>query len=194
MHMLPVSFLTLMPLAFTSPLPLVEQRDASPGCTEASFGKFSWTVDNFDYHASYIFTTPAHQNSYGFLNFTLSNPALPSAAICSASSSQLSDFFYGNIWYTCNIPDSGHEGTATAFAFNRASGQLDFNQTWSCSDEDAQYPITFRGYATVNLTLDCTDTTWTNSNWTMGDIYSDREVKCTPVTLPVQPYTMTAVA
>jgi len=140
MHMLPVSFLTLMPLAFTSPLPLVEQRDASPGCTEASFGKFSWTVDNFDYHASYIFTTPAHQNSYGFLNFTLSNPALPSAAICSASSSQLSDFFYGNIWYTCNIPDSGHEGTATAFAFNRASGQLDFNQTWSCSDEDAQYP------------------------------------------------------
>jgi len=54
--------------------------------------------------------------------------------------------------------------------------------------------ITFRGDAQANLTLDCTDTTWSNPNWTMGQIYSDREVKCAPVTLPVKPDTMTAVA
>lgn len=230
MTLLPICLLALIPVVLTSPTLLVEQRDANPGCTEASFGNFSWMVDDFDYHASYIFTTPAHQNSWGYANFNLSNPALPYKAACSATSSQLNDFFYGDFWYECSIPDGSPAGTGATFAFNRASGQLDFNQTWRCSDEDAQYPYvyscpafvrprqavslclplsasvlgclvltkntrtTFRGYATVNLTLECNDTTWTNPNWTMGQIYSDREVKCAPVTLPVKPYTITAVA
>ncbi|KAB5550811.1 hypothetical protein GE09DRAFT_965359 [Coniochaeta sp. 2T2.1] len=172
----------------------VEQRDANPGCTDASFSNFSWTVQDFDYHASYIFTTPAHQNSWGYANFNLSNPALPYQASCTASSSQLNDFFYGNLWYECSIPDGSPAGTGATFAFNRASGQLDFNQTWRCSDQDPQYPITLKGYATVNLSLDCTDTTWVNSNWTMGEIYSDRQVKCALVSLDVAPTTMTAVA
>jgi hypothetical protein len=54
--------------------------------------------------------------------------------------------------------------------------------------------ITFHGYGTLNFTLNCTDTTYTNPNWTMGQIYTDREVKCAPVTLPVKPYQITAVA
>ncbi|OIW29352.1 hypothetical protein CONLIGDRAFT_575945 [Coniochaeta ligniaria NRRL 30616] len=194
MTLLPICLLALIPVVLASPTLLVEQRDANPGCTEASFGNFSWMVDEFDYHASYIFTTPAHQNSWGYTNFNLSNPALPYKAVCNATSSQLNDFFYGDFWYECSIPDGSPAGTGATFAFNRASGQLDFNQTWRCSDEDAQYPTTFRGYATVNLTLECNDTTWTNPNWTMGQIYSDREVKCAPVTLPVKPYTITAVA
>jgi hypothetical protein len=46
----------------------------------------------------------------------------------------------------------------------------------------------------VNLTLDCTDSTYQNSNWTLGQIYSDREINCDPVTVPVRPYEMRAVA
>jgi hypothetical protein len=53
---------------------------------------------------------------------------------------------------------------------------------------------TIHGYAQVNLTLSCTDNTYQNPNWTLGQIYSDREVKCAPVTIPVQPYEITAVA
>lgn len=140
MQLLPASLLALVPLAFASPIHPVQQRDANASCTKSSFGNFSWTVESFDYHASYIFTTPAHQNSWGYVNFNLSNPALSYQAICSAASSQLSDFFYGNFWYTCTLPDGSPPGPKAAFAFNRASGQLDFNQTWSCSDEDAQYP------------------------------------------------------
>lgn len=140
MRLLPTPFLAIMTLALGSPVPPVEQRDADLGCTKASFGNFSWTVDSFAYHASYIFTTPAHQNSWGYANFTLSNPALPYTAVCSAASSQLEDFFYGNVRYTCSIPDGSPAGTGATFAFNRASGQLDFNQTWRCSDEDVQYP------------------------------------------------------
>lgn len=141
--LLTFSFLTLLPPALGGPVPPVKRRDTRIGCTKASFGNFSWTVDSFDFHASYIFTTPAHQNSWGYANFTLANPALPSAAaVCSATSSRLDDFFYGDLWYTCAVPNGSAAGNSAgaAFAFNRASGRLDFDQTWSCSDADAQFP------------------------------------------------------
>ncbi|KAI1378430.1 hypothetical protein F4677DRAFT_443644 [Hypoxylon crocopeplum] len=182
---------TVLPLAGAAPLD-IQNRDSNPGCQAASFGNFEWTVENFDYHASYTFTTPAHQNSWGYVNFNLTNPALEYQAICSATSNQLSDFFYGTMPYTCKVPD-GSTTTAT-FDFSRPSGVLNINQTWTCSDEDPQYPTTINAYGTANLTLACTDETWTNPNWTIGHIYTDREVKCTPVTIPIKPYKMTAVA
>ncbi|KAI1477833.1 hypothetical protein F4774DRAFT_387847 [Daldinia eschscholtzii] len=181
----------LLPLVATAPVEL-NNRDSNPGCQDASFGDFKWTIENFDYHASYIFTTPAHQNSWGYVNFNLTNPALEYQAICSASSNQLSDFFYGTMPYTCTVPE-GYT-TKTTFDFSRPSGKLNVNQTWTCSDTDPQYPTTINAYGTVNLTLACTDETWINPNWTMGQIYSDRTVKCEPVTLPLKPYQMTAVA
>ena len=52
----------------------------------------------------------------------------------------------------------------------------------------------FNAWGSANLTLECTDETTTNSNWTLGEIYSDREVKCTPLTIPLKPYKMSAVA
>lgn len=74
---------------------------------------------------------------------------------------------------------------------------LDFCEEFVCvrtEKTDWVSRTTFKGYGTVNLTLECTDTTWTNPNWTIGQIYTDREVKCAPVSLPVKPYQMTAVA
>lgn len=44
------------------------------------------------------------------------------------------------------------------------------------------------------MTLDCTDTTWHNANWTMGQIYSDRTIKCEKVTVDIQPDQISAVA
>ncbi|KAI1085450.1 hypothetical protein F5B20DRAFT_518413 [Whalleya microplaca] len=188
-----VSTLTaILPLAMAAPLQLAT-RDANPGCFDASFGNFSWSVENFDYHASYIFTTPAHQNSWGYVNFNLTNPALEYQAVCSASSNQLSDFFYGTMAYNCTEPDG--TSAETKFDFSRPSGVLNVNQTWDCSDKDPQYPVTVWAYGTANLTLDCTDETWTNPNWTTpGTIYSSRTVQCKPVTLPLKPYEMRSVA
>lgn len=40
---------------------------------------------------------------------------------------------------------------------------------------------TFAVSGSTNLTLTCTDVTTTNPNWTPGQIYSSREVKCAPV-------------
>lgn len=140
MHLSTSSLLLgLLPLATAGPIAL-SQRDYPTGCTDTSMNDFSWTVEDFDYHASYIFTTPAHQNSWGYVNFNLSNPAIPYRAACSATSNQLSDFFYGNLWYNCTVPDGSEDGGDAQFEFSRASGQLDVNQTWYCDDKDPQYP------------------------------------------------------
>jgi hypothetical protein len=186
------ALLPALPLIAAAPSQTVA-RDDNPGCQARSFNDFQWTVEEFDYHASYIFTTPAHQNSWGYVNFNLTNPALTYEATCSGASNQLSDFFYGTMIYHCTVPDP-ESPTGTTFAFSRPSGQLDINQTWVCSDEDPQYPVTINGYGTVNLTLDCTDETWQNPDWKLGQIYSSRTVTCGKQTFPLKPYQMTAVA
>ena len=125
----------LLPLVAAAPL---TARDDNEGCSDKTFHDFKWTIKDFDFHSSFTFTTPAHQNSWGYVNFNVTNPALTYEVACSASSNQLSDFFYGTVPYTCTSP----EGTSaeSTFAFSRPSGQLDFNQTWTCSDVDPQYP------------------------------------------------------
>lgn len=135
------SFITtlaaLLPLAAAAPFGL-GVRDANAGCQEKSFGNFEWTIEDFDFHSSYIFTTPAHQNSWGYVNFNVTNPALEYKAECSATSNQLSDFFYGTVDYTCTTP--ANTSAESTFSFSRPNNKLDFNQTWSCSDADPQYP------------------------------------------------------
>lgn len=129
--------------AYVACTPLEKATRDSAGCSETSFGDFEWTVEDFDYHASYIFTTPAHQNSWGYVNFNLSNPAVPDLlASCNAASSQLSDFFYGTMQYNCTFDGQvGQPGPAPAkFTFNRPSGELDIDQKWVCRDQDPQYP------------------------------------------------------
>jgi len=167
------------------------------GCSDTSFGDFEWTVEDFDYHASYIFTTPAHQNSWGYVNFNLSNPAVPDLlASCSAASNQLSDFFYGTFEYNCTLNgELGNPGPAPArFTFSRPSGELALEQSWRCDDNDPKYPTTFSASGQANLTLDCTDTTWQNANWTLGQFYSTRNVNCALVTVDVTPSKISAVA
>lgn len=131
------AFLALAPPVFGVPL---LQRNSSPWCSAASLHGFEWTVQDFDFHASYIFTTPAHQNSWGYINFNLSNPAVSDVlASCTAQSDQLSDFFYGTFSYECTF--NGTSGPAPAkFSFNRSTGELDINQTWACNDQDPKYP------------------------------------------------------
>jgi hypothetical protein len=126
-----------LPLAAAGPVSLPRRDDT---CSSRSVGGFSWTVENFDFHATYTFTTPAHQNSYGWASFNLTNPAVPYKATCSAMSSQLQDFFYGTQVFTCSVPDGAPKGAgATTFDFSRSAGALRLNQSWTCFD-DPQWP------------------------------------------------------
>ncbi|KAF3069336.1 hypothetical protein TsFJ059_007844 [Trichoderma semiorbis] len=158
----------------------------APGCTDKSTNLTAWTVGDFDFHSSYTFTTPAHQNSWGYVNFTLTNPAVDYIPVCSAASNQLSDFFYGTFVYECTVPSTAGKAT---FTYSRPSGQLQINQTWSCADEGSR----FTAIGGVNLNLTCDDTTWQNPNWTVGQIYSTRTVTCGKVTLPAPIEEMSAV-
>ncbi|KAL7912645.1 hypothetical protein GGI35DRAFT_258200 [Trichoderma velutinum] len=167
----------------TKPYPV---PPTAPGCTEKSTNLTAWTVDNFDFHSSYTFTTPAHQNSWGYVNFTLTNPAVDYIPVCSAASNQLSDFFYGTFVYECTLPNTSDKAT---FTFSRPNSQLQINQTWSCADEGSRF--TAIGGVTLNLT--CDDTTWQNPNWTAGQIYSTRTVTCGKVTVPASIEEMSAV-
>ena len=110
--------------------------DAYRDCVAASTRNFAWTVVGFDFHASYIFTTPAHQNSWGYVNFNLSNPALDQPAVCSASSDQLENFFYGDISYDCASPAGAAAPSDATFSFSQPSGLLAVNQTWVCPDAE----------------------------------------------------------
>lgn len=132
--------LFLATCASATPTPPSPRQDSTASCSDATLHGFEWTVQDFDFHASYIFSTPAHQNSWGYVNFNLSNPAVPDVlASCSAQSDQLSDFFFGTVPYQCLF--DGEAGSAPAtFSFNRPTGELDINQTWTCSDKNPTYP------------------------------------------------------
>ncbi|KAI0449725.1 hypothetical protein F5B21DRAFT_32801 [Xylaria acuta] len=171
----------------------VSARDTN-GCTSTSFGDFSWTIAAFTYYSSDIFSTPSHEVASGSVDFSLNNPALPEKVHCAASSTVLTEFFYGNVNYACTAPAGSK--TKTSFAFSRITNGLDINQTWTCSDGDHQHSVTFTGYGAVNLTLDCQTTYYQNPNYTSPDngFYSIRTTKCAPVTLPLTPRDKTAVA
>ena len=132
----PLALLPLLSLTSTaSPIfsPRTAESTAVTGCSDVSWKAMSWTARAFDFHASYIFSTPAHQNSWGYASFELFNPADQSTTHCEAASNQLSDFFYGTLEYKCN-------DTRTTFDFNRPANQLRVKQSWVCADKDPQYP------------------------------------------------------
>jgi len=188
--LLPLLGLTSTASPVPNPKPAASGNSPA-GCSATSFGKFAWTVKNFDFHASYIFTTPAHQNSWGYVSFDLVNPADQSTAHCEAASSQLSDFFYGTVQYKCN--DTQRLGS-TSFDFARPTNQLRLNQTWTCDDTDPQWPTTFTGRGHVDLPLECTDKTEENPDWQMGEIYSSRTITCAKVDSTFKPTELSAVA
>lgn len=157
-------------------------------CTSKSIETREWTLKDFDFHASYLFTTPAHQNSWGYVNFELINKNLDFAAKCSATSNWLDDFYYGNLNYNCTQPDgSNSEGT---FNFSRPTNQLNVNQTWSCLSEGSR----FYAEGGAALPLDCKDETRKNPNWPAGGFYSERTITCKNITMPLPITSMAAVA
>lgn len=191
---LPISSLVLglLPLASAGPIAgsASNPRSDSTSCTQATIYGFDWTIEGFDYQASYVFSNPAHEIASGVVKFNLSNPALPYLASCTAMSTQLEDFFYGNEWYSCTLP-SGETNGAAVFEFNYAAGSVSVNQTWECPGED---PTTYTASGLAYLPLNCTDESWQNPNWTEEETYSTRLVSCQSPDGEMIPYQLLAAA
>jgi hypothetical protein len=145
-------------------------------CVSKSQKAGDWIVEDFDYHANYLFSTPAHQISTGYVNFTLSNPVLDYKSSCTATSTWLSEFFYGNIVYSCDVPIEGDKAT---FTYDHPAKNLRINQTWACAEEGGR----FDAEGGVKLKLDCKETYWQNPNWQPGQFYSTRLLECGHVTV-----------
>ncbi|KAK6211169.1 hypothetical protein QIS74_10433 [Colletotrichum tabaci] len=177
MQLLPA--LLLFSTAFASPI--ARRQDDEPTCGQKSAKMTGWTLTGFDYHASYIFSTPAHQNSWGYVSFNVSNPALDYNVTCGAASNRLNDFFYGEQVYTCSPPDG--ESAATSFTWSYPDRALALNQSWTCND-DPKYPARYTAKGDAVADLKCEETSWQNNNWTIGEIYSQRNIKCDIITLP----------
>ncbi|KAL0944865.1 uncharacterized protein CTRU02_202752 [Colletotrichum truncatum] len=150
-------------------------------CGQKSGKLKEWSLTDFDYHASYTFSTPAHQNSWGYISFNVTNQALDYQVHCEAASNRLNDFFYGEQIYNCKAPDG--ESTETSFTFSTPTGFVEVNQTWICND-DPKYPARYTAMGGSNADLNCHETSWKNDNWTVGQVYSQRDIKCDIITLP----------
>ncbi|ERS98852.1 uncharacterized protein SPSK_04578 [Sporothrix schenckii 1099-18] len=183
-----VGLLAASAAATASAAPTVAARGDAPACVPPPAGtKYGWSIGEFVFNKSITFSTPAHQIDGGVVQFNLSNPSLAYPAVCAAYSSQLSEFFYGNIVYNCTTENPD---TATAFTFNAPTGQLNVNQSWMCIDPDnGPYPTTFAYKASVDLTPACTSSSYKNPDWHMGEIYSSNTTACVQkdVTLLPQP-------
>ncbi|EFX05616.1 hypothetical protein CMQ_3685 [Grosmannia clavigera kw1407] len=162
-------------------------------CKDANEG-FAWSMTLFEYKATEVSTTPAHQNVDGEVSFNISNPALlslQSSSGCSGSSVQYPDYFYGNIVYECIDPRID-TNTKTTFTYDAPSGLLSINQTWTCPD--AKDPVSFFAAGSVNLTLTTSKTSYSNPDWKMGQTYASKTAISTgPSLVPITAFHISAV-
>lgn len=52
------------------------------------------------------------------------------------------------------------------------------------------FRVSFAAVGTTQLNLPCTDATWENPNWTLGngEFYSTRDVRCSAIVFDIHPY------
>lgn len=167
--------------------PTASASHGQNSCMKKSTQVTEWTVEDFDFHSSYIFSTPAHQNSWGYVNFTLANPAVEYPLQCSSKSSWLQDFYYGMVNYDCTAPD-GKSG-AGSFNFSRPLNELKINQSWSCPEGGS-----FWAEGSVRLDLSCSEDYWENPDWKPGQVYTSRTITCDKVTVPAKIDSLRAAA
>ncbi|KAH6681305.1 hypothetical protein B0J14DRAFT_647716 [Halenospora varia] len=156
---------------------------ASSSClpTDEKRIKPVFTLHNVTYHSSVVYSTPAHlATKSGTVEFNLTNPAVPYTTHCTGYSMQYPDFFYGDIVYNCDAVPSNTDAKAT-FTFSYPGQSFSVNQTWSCDGKS----FTVSGSGKANMA--CTNDVWTNSNWTLGQLYSIYSTDCKPSTLDITP-------
>lgn len=128
------------------------------GCSNISENSLEWTAKNFHLHSSLSLTAPSQvSKGAAWVDFNMSNPAVPYEMHCSAFSTQLDDFFYGDKLISCDGPNqditqSSH--TNASFSFSKASGTLWLYQNWLCDDgSDPNLPLYVSSFFPLLLTL-----------------------------------------
>ncbi|KAF2762344.1 hypothetical protein EJ05DRAFT_206464 [Pseudovirgaria hyperparasitica] len=170
------TILSLLPTALlltssTTAAPLAP-RAGCPGATTS----FSFDVKNFDYHDGTTFSTPAHQIPGGFVAFNLTSAADVVPRQCNAYSTQLSDFYYGTLNYTCTTTTADGEvvQTGSLFTYDTPGETLVLVEPFEC---DGQKYVA-KGTYTFEPPLQCVTEEYQNDDWQQGEIYSSRKRTC----------------
>jgi hypothetical protein len=118
-------------LLLISLLPMIFPGASSPGHKHSRSSHHTEIVlEEISYSSALVYSTPAHLAvAYAKLAFNLTNTAVPYTTLCTASSSQEFDFFYGEVIYRCYTPGV-HPGASASFTFNQPDGTFHVNQTW----------------------------------------------------------------
>jgi hypothetical protein len=200
-----MQFLSLLPLcSLVLGMPTtLDNRDANPGCQQASFSNPLLIVTDLAYSATSALS-PSYSRSRGEIAFTIGNPALDYTGSCVASSKTGEDAFKGDVDYPCHFP-SEKSATAT-FRYTKEPGQLNVTMTWVCSDTDAEYPcVSSRPTQQDRSVHDCLTSNFRTRFTAKGgsalkldcdgvDSRSRRVTRCDGEDISMKPYEMTAVA
>ncbi|KAH7171390.1 hypothetical protein EDB81DRAFT_623168, partial [Dactylonectria macrodidyma] len=144
----------------------------------------SWKVHDFTYEAAHAYSSPTKSTYWSKATFSLENPVLSYKAKCKATS-RSKDYLNGKATYTCTSK-TGDEAT---FTFDRKSGKLAINQTWSCAAEGGY----FTAKGSKALKLDCEDSVYKTQDKGKSTKTSHRVTTCKPLTVKVPITDLSAV-
>ncbi|KYK60507.1 hypothetical protein DCS_01644 [Drechmeria coniospora] len=170
-------------LAIASPATAVDFVRGPNDATKSKLENW-WTVRGFNFYQSIIFHSRDNHTSSSYINFSLTHPAVPYTARCSAetgktSGSSLSkkmlDFLYGANTYLCRVPNTGD---SARFRYDSLTGELSISHIFI-------YPYTGVGYYNVtgSVRLNCAEDFEHEPNWTKEQVYSNRTMACTDITV-----------
>ncbi|KAE9369817.1 hypothetical protein N431DRAFT_381161 [Stipitochalara longipes BDJ] len=143
-------------------------------------------LHNITYYSSTVYSTPAHLAvADASIQFNLTNTAVSYTTECSAFLDADPAVFYGNQNFSCKVPASVDPEASTNFTY-AANGAFEIYSTWSHGSYGDER-TTYLGVGNGTATLACNSTSWTNTNWTLGQIYSTYDTTCSPAQLEITP-------
>jgi hypothetical protein len=138
MHLLSL----LLPLlSLASALPEALAPAAAPSCDAISKSRLAIAFTNFQYGASWVFSTPAHlATAQAAVSFTVRNNLIPVPIACSARSSQVYAFFTGAPSYACDVSQvPAAVGAKVGFTFDTAgNGTVGLTASWNCVNSQSK--------------------------------------------------------
>ncbi|CEJ87234.1 hypothetical protein VHEMI04347 [[Torrubiella] hemipterigena] len=153
---------------------------ARDDCASQAIAMKSWTIHNFNFNASKVFTTPAHQFGDGYVGFNLFNTVTNEERRCDGGAGRLDPWFVGDANFQCRTMNGANDPN-TVFNFNLASRTVKLNQSFECPGSVTQYVA--QGGADLSKHVGYTKTEYHNYGWTYppgGNIYEAYSEKIEP--------------
>lgn len=137
---------------------------ARDDCASQAVAMKSWTIHNFNFNSSRVFTTPAHQFGNGWVGFNLFNTVTNEERRCDGGTTRLDPWFVGDANFKCRTMD-GQSDENTVFNFDMPAWTVKLNQSFECPGAITQYVA--QGSADLKKHVRYTRREFHNYGWTI---------------------------